>query len=427
MHATTIPNPRSVLHALSPAGMDTPEVESLTSYFCRLAYSHGMTAQKLADWLLRFFDQSVPEKYAWHQRNLSGMSPETEQWAAWLAELTGVASLDRLTLGPWRHLIGVPGLAPRSDRWCPHCLAEDRKSGREPYLRLAWEIAPVEVCLRHKVHLASVCPHCQRSNVRNRAAIVVPGYCTACGSFLGEGEANPATPESLWVARQAGTMLTARPLVAADGVVPLLEVVIERMAHGQIATFARRYGFAKSGIWHWLKKGGLPSIRAWLTIALHGGIGMDKLFAGDLDGWVVPLDPVQMTIPLGESPRAGIRSRALDWEAIRAELRAMLTLPTPISINDAAERVGVGRKHLYLRANAEARAIADRHSRHRSEVKRQRETHLRQQINEILDERQADGYVGMSARDVLARLDAEARAVPGVFGHIQAVLASRRE
>jgi len=423
----TTPNPRSTLHALAPMGLNTPDVESLTGYFCRLAYSHGITAQKLADWVLAYFERPVCDKYGWHQRNLSSMSVESEQWAAWLSELTGVESLDRLTLSPWRHLLGIPGLAPRSDHWCPCCLAEDKQQGVDPYLRLTWELAPVDACPKHKVRLTSICPHCQRSNVRNRAVIVVPGYCTACGGFLGDAVPVPAYPESLWVARQVGNMLVHRPQVGVDGVVPLLEAIVERMADGRITSFAKRFGFSKSGVWHWLRKGGLPGIKGWLTIALNGGIGLDKLFAGAVDDWVMPQAREQMVIPLPESPRAGIRSRELDWEAIRASLRAMLALPSPISINEACERVGVGRKHVYLRANTEARAIAFRHARFRATVKQQRYTRLQTQIGEILDERLAAGYEGLSARDVWAHLNTEAQSVSGIFSHINKVLASRRQ
>ncbi|RJG05364.1 TetR family transcriptional regulator [Noviherbaspirillum cavernae] len=422
-----IHNPRSTLHAVTPYGVSTSDVESLTSYFCRVAHSHSMTAQKLAEWVLKHFEQSVCEKYYWYQRNFSSMSVESEQWAAWLGELTGVGSLDQLTLAPLRNLVGTPGLAPRADRWCPCCIEEDRYEGRDTYYRLAWDVAPVTACLRHKVQLVSTCPHCNKENVRNRAAIVVPGYCTSCGGFLGDAEAEPATPEELWVVRQVGQTLQQRPQVAEDGLTSLLGVVIERMAANNMATFAKQYGFSKSGVWHWMNKGGLPSLKAWLTIALHGGIGLDKLFAGDVESWVVPREKPQFEMPLSESPRAGIRSRELDWDEIRTSLMKMLELPVPISINEACERVGVGRKHLYLRVNAEARAIADRYSRYRSEVRLQKEVRLREQIGEILDARLAAGYEGMSARDVWSQLDEQARSVESVFRHISVVMAERQK
>lgn len=419
-------NPHSTLHALAPMGQGTPDAESLTSYFCRLAYSHGITAQKLADWVLERFDNAVCEKYGWHQRGLSGMSAESEQWAAWLSELTGVEALDQHTLSPWRHVLGTPGLAPKSDRWCPCCLAEDKANSTAPYLRLSWDIARVKACLRHKVALTATCPHCNRSNVRNRSTIVVPGYCTSCGGFLGDAASAPASAEDLWVARQVGLMLQAPPKVASDGLLPLLETIIERMADSRPSTFASLYGFSKSGVSHWLHKGGIPSLSAWLSIAGYGAIGLDKLFAGDIEDWKPPLVPAQLPIALPASPRAGITSRELDWAHIRAQLRAMLEEPEAVSVHQASERVGVDRKSLYLRANVEARALADRYLRRRVLVGKARRAKLQNQIAEVLNERRQSGYDGMSARDIWHRLDTEAQAVSGIFHHISAVTNQHR-
>jgi hypothetical protein len=279
----------------------------------------------------------------------------------------------------------------------------------------------LECSLGRQVAVAGFQAHAQHA-VKHQRQKADQGMGT---NALGQTKAEPATPESLWIARQVGLMLQKRPMVAAGGLASLLATVVERMAQGRVAVFARRYGFSKSGVWYWLNKGGLPGIKAWLTIALHGGIGLDKLFAGDIEGWVMRQQPAQMVIPLPESPRTGIRSRELDWDAIRASLRSMLDLPAPVSINEASHRVGVGRKHLYLRANAEARAVADRHRRSRASVKEQREEHLHEQISEVLEDRLAAGYEGMSARDIWKELDAEGRSVPSIFQHINTVLAAR--
>lgn len=412
---------RSVLHALAPRGLNTPEVESLTSYVCRLAHSHCMTATTLAAWILERFVGPVADDFKWCQRSFSSMSAESEQWAAWLAELTGVGDLDRLTLVPWQHCVGGTGIAPKSDRWCPACLAEDLSSGSEPYLRLAWDIAPVTVCTRHRVELASICPHCTRSNVRNRATVVVPGYCTACGGFLGDSVRVPATPEGLWAARQVGNMVARQPTLEKGGASEVLRLIIAKMAGGQAASFARQLGLSKSGVWHWVTKGGVPSLPTWLVICLHSGLSLDRLFAADLDGWVPPGDQKQLPIPLPEAPRKGIPSRQLDWESIRAELREILKLPDPITLGEACQRVGVEYKQLYLRANKEAREIADRYRRHRMAVKARREVALHDQLGEILNERLMAGYEGMSARDVRNRIDEELKSVRNSFELIRQV------
>ena len=417
-------NPRSTLHALEAMGHGTGDIESLTSYFCRLAHSHGMTARNLAVWVLEHVGESIPGDYKWFRRSFSGMSQESEQWSVWLAELTGVGALNKLTLTPWRHLISNPGLAPVSDRWCPCCLRDDKVGGNSPYLRLAWDIGPVTVCHHHKVELLSSCPHCGKSNVRNRASVVVPGYCTACGGFLGDGESAPAKPEALWLARQVGHMLACSPTVSSDGVGSLLEVVIERMAAGNVAAFAKKLGLSKSGVWHWVNKGGQPTLLAWLAISLHGGIGLEKLLAGDVYDWVLPSEPVQMPMPFTSSPRKGIKSRQLDWNAIRGQLEAFLEEPEPITLGEACQRVGVEYKHLYLQATTEARAIADRFRRHQASTRQERAARLSDRVSEVLHERQSAGYKGLSARDVLPLLDGEMKVLRNIYHRIGAVVAA---
>ena len=398
-------NSRSVLHAIEPIGLGTPEVESLTSYFCRLAHSHSMAAVQLARWILERYGQTVPTDFKWCQRNFISMAVETEHWAAWLSELTGIGDLDRLSLTPWRHLIGVPGLTPTSDHWCPCCLAEDRAAGRVTHFRLSWDLAPVTACLTHKVELANRCPHCRRSNVRNRASIVVPGFCTACGGFLGDAKTSPATPEALWVARHVGLML-ANPQAPGlnERLSDTLRLVIERMAGGNVTRFARRLALSKSTVWYWVNRAGLPTLRSWLDISRHGGIALDKLMCGDFEGWEPPIEPPQLALGLPESARKGIPSRSLDWTAISGQLQSILDEVVPISMAEACIRVGVDAKLLYLRCNRPTRAIAARYRDYEIQEKLRREQSLKNKLEEVLKQRLADGFEGLSARDVRDQL-----------------------
>jgi len=418
-------NPRSTLHALMPLGQGTTDVESLTSYFCRLAHSHGMTARNLAAWMLNHYEKPVPDDFKWFRRSFAGMSAEAEQWAVWLSELTGVPNLDHLTLSPWRSLIAQPSLAPLSDRWCPCCLAEDRKQEQSPYLRLNWDLAPVTACLRHKVELVSKCPHCGKSNVRNRATTVVVGYCTSCGGFLGDAEATPATPQALWAARQVGQMLATTPRVASNCVAKLLESIIEHMAHGNVSTFAQKLGLSKSGVWHWVRKSGLPTLPAWLSISLHGGISLERLFAGELSDWQPPSEPVQFAMALSASPRKGIKSREIDWEAVRQKLQSMLEEETPITLAEACQRSGLDHKLLYLRANTEARTIVDRYRRHQATTREAKKARLQTQVSELIRERLDAGFEGISAREVWQHLDSELKAARHTYRQVaQAIAAS---
>lgn len=154
-----------------------------------------------------------------------------------------------------------------------------------------------------------------------------------------------------------------------------------------------------------------------VTVSLHSGLGLDRLFSGDLDGWVPPFEP----IPLTESPRTEIASRRLDWGQIRAELHAMLTVPEPITLAEACKRVGVEYKQLYLRANQEARMIAERHRQHRLKLKADREDALRARIAEVLDERLVDGHEGLSAREIRNRVVGPMKSVRNSFALIRQV------
>lgn len=172
------------------------------------------------------------------------------------------------------------------------------------------------------------------------------------------------------------------------------------MADGNVAKFAQRLDLSKSGVWNWVNRKVMPTIRAWLSISLHGGIPLDKLVRGDLDGWSPPVKPVQQCLNLPSSPRKGIQARILDWSEITEQLQMILGEEIPITLAEAAKRIGVDVKSLYLRANQEARAIAERYREFERQKKRQQEIALKNTLETVLAERRAMGYSGLSARDV---------------------------
>ncbi|WP_027491034.1 TniQ family protein [Methyloversatilis discipulorum] len=363
-------NPRSVLHALEPRGWNTPDVESLLSYFCRLALSHSVSVTSLSRIVVKQMGSELREGFDWHERNLCGLGEAAETWAGALAALTSVGHLDRLTLLPWRQVIAQRGLAAKGGRWCPDCLEEDRRSGASPYFRLAWDIAAVTTCHKHHTSLVDVCPDCGRPGTRHRATYVVPGWCTHCGAFLGRSALQAqavVSPEAIWTARQVGLLLSAQCDLSMqptrEGLRAVIGELVARLDHGRSAAFARRIGLGKGTVHHWVQVGGVPTLEASLRIALHVGLPLPKLLAGDLGGWLVPFAIAQRELDLGS---VGIRRapRELNWESMRAELTRFAALPVPISVAQAAQRLNVDRRHLYLQANKEARILGERWKRY---------------------------------------------------------------
>ncbi|TCJ13922.1 TetR family transcriptional regulator [Parasulfuritortus cantonensis] len=385
------PISRSFLHAQEAIGVGTPEVESLLSYFCRLAVSHAVSTADLARLVVKHIDHDIRQDFEWQQRNLSGISESARNWAAWLAAATGVERLDLLTLTNWSSFLPAKGLSPRRSHWCPHCLAEDRKAGNQPYFRLSWEIGPVEACHRHKVQLVDTCPHCGRRHVRHDAGIVLPGWCTQCGGFLGDADAPSATPGQLWVARQVGQWIASQTPAAdfADSVsvTETLNTLILGLDGGQPSRFAKRIGLAKSTVHGWLRDGNLPTIQAYLAMAAHSGLSLNQVMRGELTTWAPNTPDAQIALPFDLSRKAAKAApRQLDWDAIKRELETMLKLPEPISVAEAGRRLDIDDRHLYLRANALARALGEKWKRFQDSQKAIHRDALRTHLQDALPE-----------------------------------------
>lgn len=364
----TLSNPRSELHALQPLAQGTSEVESLLSYFCRLALSHSVSTLALSRMIAQRLQHDVSPSFDWHQRQLAGIREAAMTWSAALSALTSVQRLDRLTFLPWREVISQNGLSIVSrGQFCPMCLADDLAQGKEPYFRLVWESAQVSVCAHHGCQLTTLCPHCGKDNIRHAAAYVVPGWCTHCGNSLGKAGASVAAaePAARWAARQVGDLVAAQDRLENEpnrsALISAITHFITEMDHGQSASFARRIGVAKSTIHHWLKGDGTPTLEASLKISAQTGASLTQLLTGNLTGWKRPAYDRQLVLSLSRvPPRARAIQRELNWPEIEEKLQDFLSLPTPISVLEAGRRLNVEARQLYLRANRTTRQLGER-------------------------------------------------------------------
>lgn len=412
-------NPRSTLHALKPYGCGTADVESLPSYFCRLAVSHSVSVAALARTVADTLGSELREGFDWHERNLSGTSDAAQTWASGVSAMTGVGHLDRLTLGAWREVLASSGLAATGGgRWCPDCFDEDHLQGQPPYFRLAWDIGAVKACAKHGIQLVDVCPDCGRTGTRHRATYVVPGWCTHCGSFLGNHAGTPrlpASPADLWVSKQVGQMLAAQASLEESPqrarLQETLRELVARLDGGKGALFAKRIGVSKGTVHYWVHGNTIPTLAASLQIAASSGLSLAKLLVGDLDGWVVPKEVVQLDLNLGGRAKREPR-REPDWEYIRGELQRYAGQPTPISLAEAARRLEFDPRHLYLKANTEARVLGARWKaylkRRGEDVQAKARPHVEAACRSLLEEGRA-----LNLREV------EARVPPEVLGTVE--------
>ena len=128
-----------------------------------------------------------------------------------------------------------------------------------------------------------------------------------------------------------------RVIPQRPGLIDAVSHVIDEMDGGRASTFAARVGIAKSTVHHWLQQAGTPTLDMTLRIAAHSGISLSKLLQGDLQDWKAPQLGQQMGLPLPSLyAKSRVPPRVLDWEHIERALQALLKLPTPIPVLEAA-------------------------------------------------------------------------------------------
>lgn len=185
------------LYGLPPEGLGTPDVESLAGYIARLAEAHRNAPSVLMEqeilpalgkeYLMDRQRSTVQGFLSTSGVAINGMGATALEMAAALSKLTGQEGHECLTMLQWRNVVSKMLLLRRIRAWCPYCLWEMRESQSGlVYEKLLWSLNMVSVCLRHGTPVVDKCPapNCGRQmlplNLYTR-----PGYCSACGGWLG--------------------------------------------------------------------------------------------------------------------------------------------------------------------------------------------------------------------------------------------------
>lgn len=185
------------------------------------------------------------------------------------------------------------------------------------------------------------------------------------------------------------------------------------MDGGRASTFATRVGIAKSTVHHWLQEEGIPTLDLSLRIAAQCGIGLSKLLQADLRDWKAPQLGQQLALhlPLHDVKRRA-PARALDWEHIERELQAMLKLPTPISVLEAARHLDVEARQLYLRANRTTRQLGERWKDYLARRRQANVENAMPHLQSVGRELLAEGKVTKPAQRIQSQMYPESRGKP---------------
>jgi len=166
MHKLNSNKDHSILYHLEPIGLDTENVESLTSYLSRLSEAHCLPVKYLIDSII------LPESnltksenlnnlvfYKESSKTINGVGIYAEEFITPLKKLTLRNELNYLTMLPLKNIIDNrgKGLLKNKKEWCPYCYSEQINDFGIMYDLLQWSINLVNRCHKHKIKLQNQC------------------------------------------------------------------------------------------------------------------------------------------------------------------------------------------------------------------------------------------------------------------------------
>jgi hypothetical protein len=355
---------RTRLFSLTPAGIRTPEVESLSGYIARLAQAHVVSVGNLLGRGLtergRWESSDAPPILAEQTRSgghgfhalgnaINGFDLRARKWVRKIAAATGRSDIEQLTLIPFAGVLSAMLLFKPYRTWCPFCYGEDRKDGII-YERLVWAISLVTVCPRHRAHLKDACQGCNR---RQPALAVFSraGHCSNCGQWLGadvgkgqgddvdlsaklseyEVYAAVAVGEVLAVGRTTGRLSLARFRRN-------LSTCAVHVAEGKASVLSELTGISKSAVQSWITTRMRPRLDVLLRMCSNLGVSLGTMLTArrqtEADWRVVEGHC--------HAVNRGVK-RYRSSEEVRCEIDAALHSESPCDIRELTRRLGFQR------------------------------------------------------------------------------------
>lgn len=409
--------PEPLLPALSPLGLGTPEVESLSSYTQRLAAAQGILPGQLVFRVLTWMDIGRPEMIGeWSRRprrvrigsNNNSFS-HALVWLRLLQRLTGRADLDQLTTVGWDRNFPTRSFQKSHLTWCPLCLGSDE----EPYHPLYWMLQPVTTCLRHRRKLREHCPRCARRVpvVHSRSMVRMCPHCG--GNLLADVNGAPAGIPSeyeLWAAREITAIISSASAWRSPlhwNPATALKALGKTAGIRDAAAFARFIGTSKITCWYWFTGAARPSLSMVLHTYHRFGSSLVTTLGGRKAGSPTT-DAVRQPEIYLRRPRT---TRRRNWQLIRRRmLVALRQQPAKaVSLAEFARRNGVHIRTLRVHAPDLCLRVAERYRQRLRQEAEHRRSLLKARVKKALLSLMRRGA------DVSARAVATELAHPGLF------------
>jgi hypothetical protein len=288
----------NLLYRLTPFGLGTAYVESLTSYLTRLAEAHVVSVWRFILHVLSPVRPGrIPRSDTRYAYPVNGLGKDSEIILRALEAATHRSDLHLLTLSALEGIISHPNTFRTTEAWCPGCLEQWRTAGVPVYSPLLWAIRIVTVCPVHSHPLVDRCPHChsQFAPLKARAWL---GHCSVCAKWLGFGDlpTTKITPDNeqydLWVATAVGQVLAAMPDMQRVDLLATLRANLQRCLN-QTEGATKQYlatlaGAAPCAFNAWVSGRIKPTLDHLCRLSYQLKLPLTMLFAGVSPAWRGP-------------------------------------------------------------------------------------------------------------------------------------------
>lgn len=402
---------RSMLYAPAPVGLGTAMGESLTSYLARLAVAHcvypGVLLREMILPMLAEAEtqENAPEQHPLWRRDGSGshlinVTGSRAQAALQVLEtLTMRTDLSGLSLAALTEILPLRGLTRNRLAWCPLCYEEWLANEQVVYDPLLWKFREVSLCVCHGVRLQTACPNCARS-LPHLAWRSRPGYCPFCAWPLFGEQAerqesiDPGTSEfawQQWASEELGAVVawlpSAQGSLSRERIRLAVNHVVERLAGGNIATFARFLDLPRNTVENWCQGKRIPEMDMLLRLCYRLNLSLDEMLFQEAE----TLRP-RLRDPIPEACFQSRKRTAIDKERIfyLLEQAAKSTEDPPTSLREVGQQLGYQPTTLYKINRAACHAIAERFTAYRCHLREKRLQEYREEIRRIVLRLQAE-------------------------------------
>src|SRR5919202_49884 len=381
----TIP-PRSRLYQLKPMGVGTPNVESLTSYFTRLAQAHCVSVTRL------YLEEICPltkrgdvfpgqkqglDIIAKSSDILNGTKSNAATWVKVLGILTNRADLHCLTMLTWAKVLSQRGLLRHVRAWCPLCFEEWQLAWQVLYEPLIWALDLVKACPHHCQRLQTCCPHCHKQPFLLESQSR-PGYCSKCGKWLGVSSQvkvsdSKALPEDelkwqIWVIQNVGELIAAAPHLSSspprEQISKAISIHATQLTEGNITAFARLVGKKIATLHPWHRGKTIPQLIALLQICFCIKTSLLNFLTED----VVSIDSDEVVRQINDKQQQKskkVYKQPLKLEQLQKALALSLTEYPPPPLAEMTRRLGCSRDILQGNFPILSRKVVERYADYR--------------------------------------------------------------